>query len=172
MKKRISMLLAVAMMLTLASCGNKANTPSSGSQNNAGSQGNTSAGQSNAGGDAAEDWHIGIITGTVSQSEDDLRGAEAIRDKYGADKVKLATYPDNFTEETETTIQSIVNMSDDPLMKAVIVNQSPAPPRLSARSRSAAPTSCASPARPTRTCPLWALPPIWSATTTSFPAAI
>lgn len=124
MKKRISMLLAAAMMLTLVSCGNKANTPSSGSQNNAGSQGNTSASQSNAGGDAADDWHIGIITGTVSQSEDDLRGAEAIQAKYGKDKVKLATYPDNFTEETETTIQSIVNMSDDPLMKAVIVNQS------------------------------------------------
>ena len=124
MKKRISMLLAAAMMLTLVSCGNKTNTPSSGSQNNAGSQGNTSASQSNAGGDAAEDWHIGIITGTVSQSEDDLRGAEAIQAKYGKDKVKLATYPDNFTEETETTIQSIVNMSDDPLMKAVIVNQS------------------------------------------------
>lgn len=120
MKKRISMLLAAAMMLTLVSCGGKTNNP--GSQNNPGNQNNTSANQSN--GDAAVDWHIGIITGTVSQSEDDLRGAEAIQAKYGADKVKLATYPDNFTEETETTIQSIVNMSDDPLMKAVIVNQS------------------------------------------------
>ncbi len=37
--------------------------------------------------------------------------------------VKLATYPDNFTEELETTIQTIVNMSDDPKMKAIIVNQ-------------------------------------------------
>ena len=125
MKKRISMLLAAAMMLTLVSCGGKPSTPStSGSQSNPGSQSNTSANQSNAGGDAAADWHIGIITGTVSQSEDDLRGAEAIQAKYGKDKVILATYPDNFTEETETTIQSIVNMSDDPLMKAVIVNQS------------------------------------------------
>ena len=50
--------------------------------------------------------------------------AEAIQAKYGEDKVKLATYPDNFTEELETTIQTIVNMSDDPLMKAIIVNQS------------------------------------------------
>ena len=37
--------------------------------------------------------------------------------------VQLAIYPDNFTEETETTIQSIVNLSADPLMKAIIVNQ-------------------------------------------------
>ncbi len=70
-----------------------------------------------------ESYHIGIVTGSVSQSEDDLRGAEAFQALYGADMVKLAVYPDNFTEELETTIQTIVNLSDDPLMKAIIVNQ-------------------------------------------------
>ena len=120
MKKFLSMLLALVMVLALAGCGGKNDAPA-----------NTPAPDANAGtdqpqeGDAAPagDWHIGIITGTVSQSEDDLRGAEAIQAKYGEDKVKLATYPDNFTEELETTIQTIVNMSDDPLMKAIIVNQ-------------------------------------------------
>ncbi len=73
--------------------------------------------------EAAEDFHIGIVTGSVSQSEDDRRGAEAFQEKYGEDKVTLAIYPDNFTEELETTIQTIVNLSDDPLMKAIIVNQ-------------------------------------------------
>ena len=72
---------------------------------------------------SAEDFHIGIVTGSVSQSEDDRRGAEAFQAKYGEDVVKLAIYPDNFTEELETTIQTIVNFADDPLMKAVIVNQ-------------------------------------------------
>ena len=72
---------------------------------------------------SAEDFHIGIVTGSVSQSEDDRRGAEAIQEKYGEDMVKLAIYPDNFTEELETTIQTIVNFADDPLMKAIIVNQ-------------------------------------------------
>ncbi len=57
------------------------------------------------------------------QSEDDRRGAEAFQEKYGEDRVKLAIYPDNFTEELETTIQTIVNLSDDPEMKAIIVNQ-------------------------------------------------
>ena len=70
-----------------------------------------------------DDFHIGIITGSVSQSEDDRRGAEAFQAMYGEDMVKLAIYPDNFTEELETTIQTIVNMSDDPKMKAIIVNQ-------------------------------------------------
>ena len=72
---------------------------------------------------ADDEFHIGIVTGSVSQSEDDRRGAEAFQAMYGEDMVKLAIYPDNFTEELETTIQTIVNLSDDPLMKAIIVNQ-------------------------------------------------
>ena len=66
----------------------------------------------------------GIVTGSVSQSEDDRRGAEAFQAEYGEDMVKLAIYPDNFTEELETTIQTIVNLADDADMKAIIVNQS------------------------------------------------
>ena len=74
--------------------------------------------------DAPEiDFHVGIVTGSVSQSEDDRRGAEAFQEMYGEDNVTLAIYPDNFTEELETTIQTIVNLSDDPDMKAIIVNQ-------------------------------------------------
>ena len=73
--------------------------------------------------EAGDDFHIGIVTGSVSQSEDDRRGAEAFQAKYGEDVVTLAIYPDNFTEELETTIQTIVNLSDDPKMKAIIVNQ-------------------------------------------------
>ena len=45
------------------------------------------------------------MTGSVSQSEDDRRGAEALQELYGKDNVTLVTYPDNFTEELETTIQ-------------------------------------------------------------------
>ncbi len=72
---------------------------------------------------ASDTFHIGIVTGSVSQSEDDRRGAEEFQKRYGEDVVKLAIYPDNFTEELETTIQTIVNLADDPLMKAIIVNQ-------------------------------------------------
>ncbi len=76
---------------------------------------------------AKASFHIGIVTGTVSQSEDDLRGAEALIQLYGdADKggiIKHITYPDNFTSELETTIAQIVGLADDPLMKAIIVNQ-------------------------------------------------
>ena len=45
------------------------------------------------------------MTGSASQSEDDRRGAEAFQQLYGEENVTLVTYPDNFTEELETTIQ-------------------------------------------------------------------
>lgn len=73
------------------------------------------------------DFHIGVVTGTVSQSEDDLRGAERLIELYGdvanGGMVQHVTYPDNFMQEMETTITQIVGLSDDPLMKAIIVNQ-------------------------------------------------
>jgi hypothetical protein len=103
MKKLLALLLTAGIIFSAAAC---ASTPAP------------------AGGGSAEEAHIGIVTGSVSQSEDDLRGAEAFQALYGEDVVTLAVYPDNFTEELETTIQTIVNLSDDPLMKAIIVNQS------------------------------------------------
>ena len=99
MKKLLSLILALAMMLTVM----------------AGLTASASAEE--------DTFHIGIVTGSVSQSEDDRRGAEAFQEKYGEDRVKLAIYPDNFSEELETTIQTIVNLSADPDMKAIIVNQ-------------------------------------------------
>lgn len=76
---------------------------------------------------AADDFHIGIVTGTVSQSEDDLRGAERLMEEYGSvndgGKIQHVTYPDNFMDEAETTISVISGLADDPKMKAIIVNQ-------------------------------------------------
>lgn len=72
-------------------------------------------------------YHIGVVTGTVSQSEDGLRGAEETIKRYGtADKggeIVHITYPDNFMQEMETTISQIVSLADDPKMKAIIVGE-------------------------------------------------
>lgn len=122
MKKFMSVLLVLAMALALVACGSS-NTPAA-----------TTAATEAAEASAAEaenalldadgnPFHVGIVTGSVSQSEDDRRGAEAFQAMYGEENVTLAIYPDNFTEELETTIQTIVNLSDDPEMKAIIVNQ-------------------------------------------------
>ena len=76
---------------------------------------------------AAAKFHIGVMTGTVSQSEDDLRGAEKLIKEYGdvakGGMIKHVTYPDNFMSEMETTISQIVGLADDPLMKVIVVNQ-------------------------------------------------
>ena len=107
MKKVVSLLLALIMAFSLVACGDKKNNDEPNNNDNT----------------DTVPYKIGIVTGSVSQSEDDRRGAEAFQKEYGEDMVQLAIYPDNFTEETETTIQSIVNLSADPLMKAIIVNQ-------------------------------------------------
>ena len=136
-KKLIGVMLAAAMVTGLAGCGSSSGTGTSAA---AADTQATEAQKEEAKDDAkkedekedseasdtegASDFHIGIVTGSVSQSEDDRRGAEAFQAMYGEDMVKLAIYPDNFTEELETTIQTIVNLSDDPKMKAIIMNQS------------------------------------------------
>ena len=49
-------------------------------------------------------FKIGIMTGTVSQGEDEFRAGQMVVAKYGADHVKMVTYPDNFMQEQETVI--------------------------------------------------------------------
>ncbi|MCX7027255.1 MAG: DUF3798 domain-containing protein [Spirochaetes bacterium] len=72
-------------------------------------------------------YHIGVVTGTVSQSEDDLRGAERLIQDYGSVKtdgmIQHITYPDDFMSQQETFISSVVALADDPLMKAIVINQ-------------------------------------------------
>jgi hypothetical protein len=72
-------------------------------------------------------YHIGIITGTVAQGEDEVRGAEAMIAEYGDVKddgmIQHLTYPNNFAAEQETTISLIVSLATDPLMKAIVMNQ-------------------------------------------------
>ncbi|MCR5094289.1 MAG: DUF3798 domain-containing protein [Lachnospiraceae bacterium] len=138
-RKLGSLLLASVLAVTLTACGTPAQetvpavsgteTPAASAEETAAAEESSpAAAESEAPADTKEadsgnPFHIGIVTGSFSQSEDDRRGAEAFQEKYGTDNVTLAIYPDNFTEELETTIQIIVNLADDPDMKAIIVNQ-------------------------------------------------
>lgn len=76
MKRFLSILLALAMVLLLVACGNKTtpDTPDTPDKQE-------------------ETIHIGIVTGSVSQSEDDRRGAEAFQQLYGEENVTLVTIP-------------------------------------------------------------------------------
>ncbi|HYQ88908.1 MAG TPA: DUF3798 domain-containing protein [Candidatus Binatia bacterium] len=68
-------------------------------------------------------FKIGIMVGTVSQGEDEFRAGQMVVAKYGADHVKMVTYPDNFMQEQETVISQLVGLSSDPEVKVIVVGQ-------------------------------------------------
>ncbi|HEY7728652.1 MAG TPA: DUF3798 domain-containing protein [Candidatus Eisenbacteria bacterium] len=76
-----------------------------------------------AGGAASGAFKIGIMTGTVSQGEDEFRAAQMVIAKYGVERVKHVTYPDNFMTEQETVIAQLVGLAADPDVKVIIVGQ-------------------------------------------------
>ncbi|MBQ7822087.1 MAG: DUF3798 domain-containing protein [Clostridia bacterium] len=67
-------------------------------------------------------YKIGIITGTVSQGEEEYQAALKMKETYG-DMIVTATYPDNFSSETEQTIATVTNMAADPDVKAIVFVQ-------------------------------------------------
>ena len=80
-------------------------------------------------GDTVDDipaYHIGIVTLGLSQSEDEYRGAEALVAEFGSVDdggiIKHVVLPSN-AYAYEVFISIIAGLADDPLMKAVIVNQ-------------------------------------------------
>jgi hypothetical protein len=69
------------------------------------------------------DWMIGIMTGTVAQNEEEFRKAEAMQKALGANRVVLATYPERFMQEQETTISNMMAMASNPKVKAIVMVQ-------------------------------------------------
>ncbi|OHW61696.1 hypothetical protein EUAN_18750 [Andreesenia angusta] len=100
-KKSISILLAFAMMFGLVAC--DSSSKESGSD------------------EKQEAYKIGIVTPTLSTSEDEFRAGDEMAKAY-PDIVKHVTLPENFNAELETGISQILSLADDPEMKAIIVN--------------------------------------------------
>ncbi|MDQ7780791.1 MAG: DUF3798 domain-containing protein [Planctomycetota bacterium] len=66
---------------------------------------------------------IGIVTGTVSQGEEEYRAGEYAVKKYGSDRIIHVTYPDNFMVEQEAVISQIAMLGDNKDVKAIIICQ-------------------------------------------------
>ena len=77
----------------------------------------------NAKAEANDNWKVAILTGTVSQGEEEFRAAEKALATYGAEHIVTATYPDNFMSEMETTVSQIVSFASDPDVKAIVMCQ-------------------------------------------------
>lgn len=100
-KKSITILLAFAMMLGLVAC--------------------DSSSKESGSAEKQEAYKIGIVTPTLSTSEDEFRAGAEMAEAY-PDIVKHVTLPENFNAELETGISQILSLADDPEMKAIIVN--------------------------------------------------
>jgi len=71
-------------------------------------------------GDSA--FKIGIMTGTVSQGEEDYRAGQQVAARYPG-RVRTVTFPDNFSTEVETVVSQLVGLAADPGVKVVIAGQ-------------------------------------------------
>jgi hypothetical protein len=111
MRSVVLSLLAAALAAGAFGCSGKSSAPA------------TSAAADKAASSAApSQFKIGIMTGTVSQGEEDFRGAQQVMAKYPG-RVKAVTYPDNFSSELETVIAQLVGLAADPDVKVIIVAQ-------------------------------------------------
>lgn len=121
MKRFLVLLLALMMVLSLAACGQKpAEEPEKPAEE--ATEEATEETTEEAEKPAEVNYKIGLMTGTVSQGEEEFRAGEALKKEMG-DALIHVTYPDKFGTEQETTISNMKSMAADPDVKAIIVCQ-------------------------------------------------
>ena len=124
MKKLIAMLLALVMVLSMAACGTQTDAPAATEAPATEAPAATEAVIEEVAENATNDnWKVAILTGTVSQGEEEFRAAEKAIATWGADHIVTATYPDNFMSEMETTVSTLVGFASDPDVKAIVMCQ-------------------------------------------------
>ena len=124
MKKMISLLLVLALALGLFGCGAKTEAPAAPAATEAPAAApveSTAAAVAETAG--SDNWKVAVLTGTVSQGEEEFRAAEKALATYGPEHIVTATYPDNFMSEMETTVSQIVSFASDPDVKAIVMCQ-------------------------------------------------
>jgi len=101
MKKRVAFLLVFLMLTALVSGCTKQTAQTEDS-------------------DKTAAYKIGVVTPTLSTSEDEFRAADKMASQYPK-IVKHIALPENFSTEIETGLSQITSLADDPEMKAIIV---------------------------------------------------
>ncbi len=104
-KRTMALILTIIMMFSLTACQGKTTA-----------ENKVETVQKEAAG-----YKIGIVTPTLSTSEDEFRAADIMAKKY-PDIVRHITLPENFNVELETGISQILSLADDAEMKAILVN--------------------------------------------------
>lgn len=115
MKKLLSLMLAAVLSASLlAGCGGTG----TGSQPSAST---TPDAAQNSTEPTAETYKIGIVTPTLTVSEDEFRGAQEMVAKY-PDIVVHKTLPEDFATNVEGCISVVTSLADDPEMKYILFN--------------------------------------------------
>lgn len=125
-KKFLSTILVAAMAVSaLAGCSSKQTAATTAAATTAAATtaaaAETTAAETTAAEAKKEDepYKIGIVTPTVTVSEDEFRGAQEMVQKY-PDLVVHKTIPENFSTDKEGCISVITSLADDPQMKYII----------------------------------------------------
>ena len=122
-KKFLAVALAASMTASLCACGGskpaETTAAPAAAETTAAAAGESKAEETTA---AAGDYKIGIMTGTVTQGEESYRAAEML-EKQHPGKIVLATFPDKFATEQETTISTALSLASDPDVKAIVFSQ-------------------------------------------------
>lgn len=112
LKKICTLLLALGICLSAASCGaDNTNT----SEESSKSEVQTEQSEENS-----QHFKVGLMTPTLSFSEDQYRAGEEMVKKY-PDIVEHVTLPDDFAAEQETGITQIMKFATDPDVKALVI---------------------------------------------------
>ena len=123
MKKLISFVLVAVLALGLFGCGAKTEAPATTAPAATEATAAATVAETVAETAGSDNWKVAVLTGTVSQGEEEFRAAEKALATYGADHIVTATYPDNFMSEMETTVSQIVSFASDPDVKAIVMCQ-------------------------------------------------
>ena len=121
-KKLVSAFLAAALTVSaLTGCSSQTGADAKGESTAAEQKTEAEESKAEEGKEAASDeaYKIGIVTPTVTVSEDEFRGAQEMVEKY-PDLVVHKTIPENFSTDKEGCISVITSLADDPEMKYVI----------------------------------------------------
>ena len=127
-KKMMALVTAAAMAFGLAGCGGGNTAATTAAPAEKAEEKTTAADAVTEATEAAksegsDNWKVAILTGTVSQGEEEFRAAEKALATYGPEHIVTATYPDNFMSEMETTVSQIVSFASDPDVKAIVMCQ-------------------------------------------------
>lgn len=127
-KKFLSTMLAAAVAATaLSGCGAKETAATTAAETTAAKAAEETKSAETTGAEtmaaeteaAEEPYKIGIVTPTVTVSEDEFRGAQEMVQKY-PDLVVHKTLPENFATDKEGCISVVTSLADDPEMKYII----------------------------------------------------